>query len=851
LPKAHLSSVITLIFISHGFLMNSQHSDKSSSLLSVFILLIFFISGFCALVYEVAWLKVLSLVFGVTSLATATTLASFMAGLGLGSYFLGRAADSVRRPLRLYGLLEIGIGVFAFLMPSIFSGLDVIYGFVYTNVTSSYLWLSVIRLVLSFTVLLIPTFFMGGTLPVITRYLVRKHEELGKKISQLYFINTLGAVCGALAAGFVLLYYLGVAESAYLAGAINLLIGFIFIFLDKRDTAQLVNEEQGRISKDAAASSDSDTRLILWVIGISGFCSLAYQVIWARSLVYILDNTAHAFTTMLVAFLLGLALGSLAVSRWLDKTKNPALILGVTEIGIGIFGMVSIPLFMNWGAGIGGGLSGELVFPTDNQTTWAFIRLLRSLSVMLLPTFLMGMTIPLATSIYSRAHAVIGDAVGKVYAVNTIGSVVGSFAAGLLLIPMLGVYGSSVFIGVINTVIGLSIILNHRFATSGNKIKVTALVTLPALVIFSFLISRGNITLSSIVESQFPTTLLFYKEGVAATVKVYEEAERKDDKVIVSKTISINGFPVAGTIASHVDGQKTLGNLPFLLSSVESPRVNIIGFGAGGSAWASTLYNTTVVDLVELVPDVINGARHIPEVNHGAMDSSKVNIIYDDGRNYLNRVQKTYDIISVDATSPKSAGSGSLYSLEFYKAAEKRLSDEGIMIQWMPYHLMTEADVKMIARTFQSVFPNATLWFSFTRHYYVMIGTKKELRINFERLNKLVSDSKVQGELNEVDSSDAYDVLAAFLMSADGLARYVGEGPLNTDNHPLLEYDPATIYLDSDKPVIANLNSTRNLREKSFQFLDVPPGSAESVRLALEERIAATPIESYWPQYMR
>jgi hypothetical protein len=109
----------------------------------------------------------------------------------------------------------------------------------------------------------------------------------------------------------------------------------------------------------------------------------------------------------------------------------------------------------------------------------------------------------------------------------------------------------------------------------------------------------------------------------------------------------------------------------------------------------------------------------------------------------------------------------------------------------------------------------------------------------------------VQGELNEVDSSDAYDVLAAFLMSADGLARYVGEGPLNTDNHPLLEYDPATIYLDSDKPVIANLNSTRNLREKSFQFLDVPPGSAESVRLALEERIAATPIESYWPQYMR
>jgi spermidine synthase len=262
---------------------------------------------------------------------------------------------------------------------------------------------------------------------------------------------------------------------------------------------------------------------------------------------------------------------------------------------------------------------------------------------------------------------------------------------------------------------------------------------LPALIVFAFLISRGNITLSSIVESQFPNNILFYKEGVAATVKVYEEEERKDNRLVISKTISINGFPVAGTIASHVDGQKTLGNLPFLLSSVDSPRVNIIGFGAGGSAWASTLYPTTVVDLVELVPDVISGARNIPEVNHGAMDNSKVNIIYDDGRNYLNRTKKTYDIISVDATSPKSAGSGSLYSLEFYKSATQRLSDDGIMIQWMPYHLMTEADVKMIGRTFKSVFPEATLWFSFTRHYYVMIGTKKELKINFERLQKLAA----------------------------------------------------------------------------------------------------------------
>ncbi len=810
---------------------------------------VFLLSGACALVYEVVWLKTLNVVFGVTTLATATTLAAFMAGLGLGSFYLGRAASSVTRPLRLYGILELGIGIFAFLMPLVFMALDQFYDFIYQNISTNYLLISSVRLILSFAVLIPPTFLMGGTLPIVTKYLVSDNSQLGKRLGELYFINTLGAVVGTLSAGFFLMYYFGVREAAYLAGVINLAIGLLFLRLDRKFDSSIDTTQKTKMEESRTAGAEAISKVILITICISGFCSLAYQVLWSRALVYILDNTTHAFTTMLTAFLIGLALGSILVTRWLDKTARGIFILGLIEIGIAASALISIPIFMNLGATFGGTTSGELVFPTDNQYLWASIRFARSMIVMIVPTILMGMTIPIATRLYGALGGVVGEAVGRVYSANTLGSVFGAFCAGLILIPAFGVYGSIIIAAVINVVLGL-VLFFYAEPPREKRIYSALFIGVPVLCVAVWF-SREPILLSSLVERQLPNEILFYKEGVAATVKVYKESESSNTGVKETKTISINGFPVAGTIASHIDGQKTLGNLPFLLSSVDSPRVNIIGFGAGGSAWASTLYQTSVVDLVELVPDVISGARHIPEVNHGAMDNPKVNIIYDDGRNYLNRTKKTYDIISVDATSPKSAGSGSLYSLEFYKSAAQRLSDDGIMIQWMPYHLMTEADVKMIGRTFKSVFPEATLWFSFTRHYYVMIGTKKELKINFERLQKLVADSKVQGELNEVDASDAYDVLATFLMSADGLARYVGEGPLNTDNHPLLEYDPATIYLDSDKPVIANLNSTRTLREKPFRFLDVPVASAEAVRLALEERIAATPIESYWPQYMR
>ncbi len=335
------------------FSINRQKTTGTRFLLPI-ILILFFFSGASALVYEVVWMKMLTVVFGATALAISTTLASFMAGLALGNYWFGRLVDRSHRPLLIYALLEFGIGIFAFIMPAIFSLLDGIYIFVYQDITQNYIGLSLIRFVLSFVILLIPTTLMGGTLPVITRFLFRRSGHLGERVSQLYSVNTLGAVVGTFAAGFFLIAALGIHEAAYLAGAINLLIAIVMVALDRKYSAKSEdNNQKSIVASDALTGNNHSNqlftprlaRLALWAIGISGFCSLAYEVLWVRALVFILDNTSHAFTTMLSAFLFGLALGSLVVARWVDSTRRLFIIFGIVEVFIGFFALLSIMTF--------------------------------------------------------------------------------------------------------------------------------------------------------------------------------------------------------------------------------------------------------------------------------------------------------------------------------------------------------------------------------------------------------------------------------------------------------------------------------------------------------------------------
>lgn len=811
------------------------------------ILVLFFLSGACGLVYEVVWMRMLTLIFGATAFATSAILASFFAGLALGSLTFGRAADRSRNPLALYALLEAGVAVFAFLMPVLLAGVTAVYVAVARSADPGFYTLSLIRLVLSFLVLLLPTTLMGGTLPVIVKFLVRRRDRLGLAVGRLYAVNTFGAVLGAFAAGFVLILTIGVRETAYLAGAVNLAIAGMAFYLSRsvRQTeegaaATAVDGRQAGVSgagtaaapeagaagpgtgdDQAATITPSLARLALWAVGLSGLCALALEVLWTRALVYYLDNSTHAFTTMLTAFLLGIALGSAVVTRFVDRRVPLVAAFGLVEVLIGFFALLAIPILAKSTpvlSGMGSETINAMLF-----WKWTGLRFVRSLTVMLIPTILMGMTVPLVAKIYTRQLGRLGASLGRVYAMNTVGGVVGSLVAGFVLVPVLGVSHSIVLVAGISVGIGAVLLLADP-VPADRRTLAAALAS--AVVVFGVgaWFARGQMVFASYRERADGAQVLSYDEGIGSTVKVYRNKEG-------DKLLSIDGFPVAGTSLGMLDAQESLGNLPLLLSNAPSPRVNLIGFGVGGASWEVLQYDVTRVDCVELVPAVIRAAKWFPDVNHGVLDRPRYNLIMGDGRNYALATDSTYDVISVDATSPQMAGNGSLYTLDFYKLVRSHLSPKGLAVQWLPFHLLSDDQVRMTARTFMEAFPHTTLWFSPLRSLGLLVGTRDRLQIDVQALGRKLQRPGVRQQLARVGVTEPVDVLAWFVTGQDGLAKYTAGARVNTDDHPYLEFTPAWSYFFATRYGAQNMYNFGVARQSVAPWLVNTGDSASTAAL--------------------
>ncbi|UCC83743.1 MAG: fused MFS/spermidine synthase, partial [Gemmatimonadota bacterium] len=491
------------------------------------ILALFFLSGACGLVYEVVWMRMLTLIFGATAFATSTILASFFAGLALGSFYFGRVIDKGRNPLLVYALLEAGIGVSAFLMPLLFSGLTAVYVGISQLYDISYYQISLLRFALAFSVMLVPATLMGGTLPVMVKFFARRRERLAWNVGHLYSMNTFGAVVGTLSAGFVLILMLGVRESAYVAGVVNLLIAGTVLALTWRlgirqeasgDVPKSVEEP---VESGGEAFSSKLALLALWAVGISGFCALALEVFWTRALVFFLDNSTHAFTTILTAFLLGIAIGSFIIARFIDTRKKLLAWLGILEVLIGLFAILAIPILSNL-TPVFQSMAGSSV---DSMLQWKWIgmRFAKTLAVMLVPCVLMGMTFPLVSKIYTRNVRAVGRALGDVYSVNTIGGVLGSVAAGFVLIPSLGVQNGIMLIAGINVIIGGVLILYEPLINNETRIKAVVGLGLLFILFGTLYVTQGPTTLTSYYEGIEDPEVLSYDEGIGGTVKVYQD----------------------------------------------------------------------------------------------------------------------------------------------------------------------------------------------------------------------------------------------------------------------------------------------------------------------------------------
>ena len=766
---------------------------KHTSRFQATVLVLFFLSGATGLVYEVVWHRMLVLVFGSTAFATATILASFMFGLALGSFCFGRLADRYREPLKVYAYLEAGIGVFAILFPFILSGVTTVYVAVYQHFDTTFYLFSLLRFLLSFLILVIPSFLMGGTLPVLSKLFVRDFGRLGSGIGSLYGTNTLGAVVGTFSAGFLLIILFGAKETTYIAAAVNILVAGAAFGLSRFSPLQHQDNKPTESSPD---NREPDRPryppyvyvVILAVYGLSGFCALAYEVLWTRVLIFYVHSTTYAFTIMLSSFLLGIALGSLVFGRLIDKTKQHLTLLAFIEVLIGLFAILSIWEFSK--------LNELMVSLTDRLPSWQMFVLARYVGaflIMFIPTLLMGIAFPLASKIYSQNQDRLGKYVGNIYSVNTVGSVLGSIVAGFVMIPLLGITNSIILVASLNLILGIVILLSNPVMRRTRKFAALASIAVIIPVAGLAIPSDRPLGLYSrpFRDLQEGGKVLFYDEGIGATVTVHQLPPDPVDKQVY-KLLEVDGVNVAGTLPILRLSQKLQGHLPVLLykaSTGNDPRnVFLLGMGTGASSYAATRHRIERLDILEIVSAEIDALAYFREINGDILNEPKVRIRIDDARNYLLATREEYDVIESDTIHPEQ--NANLFSREYFELARERLSEHGVFSVWLPMYGMSEETFMILIKTFHSAFPHVTVWYASsqpTRHA-LLVGSKKKLKIDFGLLQEELAYPAVRESLAEVGLDDVFTVLGSFITDESRLGGYVADSLVSTDNHPYLAY---------------------------------------------------------------
>jgi len=740
-------------------------------LINTFIPFIFFVSGFCSLVYEIIWMKKLSLVFGITIIAISSVLAVFMAGLAVGSFFFGRLVDRSSNPIIIYALLEIGIGFYALFTPLLIKGIAFVYFRFYPFFSFNEIILNIFRLSSTFVVLFVPTLLMGGTLPAVGKSFISENRFVGRRMGLLYFINTLGGAFGSFLAGFFLLGMLGVESTTILTGFVNITIGAVVILIFRLcSSSQSFLKEKIRDVKEEV-SKFVYPKSVIWIILIvfllSGFSGLSYEVLWSRLLVFVIGSHIYAFTIILTTFLTGLAVGGILFGRVADG-KNRALVASFLQIIIGIFGIILIFIFYY----LPSLFEKMATLVGESWLKLTIIEFIVCFAIMIFPTILMGGMFPLVVRSSTPEIKILGRRVGLSYMLNTFGSIGGSISSGFFLIPWIGIRNSILSIAFLNILAGslLLYLLTSKFT------RIFSLGIIGSLITFLVFFTPSYTVFQPIREGE---KILYYKEGSAGTVSVIQK--QNDYKVL-----TINGLEEVPSDYASLQTFRLLGHLPLLIHP-SAKDVLVVSFGAGIATGAVAQYPVERITSVELCPEVVEAAASFFSLeNNYVLKDPRLKLIIQDARNYLSTTKEKYDVITADATHPSSGDSWVLYTKEFYELCRNRLKDGGIMCQWLPLHWLSPMDYKILLKTFLSIFPHTTLWF--TGSYTIMVGSNEKMAIDYSLLKQKMKQDKIIKDLQKVNIDSPFALLACFLMGEEKLTHFVEGSPINTDDKPYAEF---------------------------------------------------------------
>ena len=812
------------------------------------ILLCFFLSGACGLLYEVVWIRMLVLVIGSTTFAVSAAVISFMAGLALGSYVFGRAVDRFRGGLLFYAILEVAIGVYAVFVPHLLDRTVVIYQAAYERFGVSFYAASLLRFAVAFTILLVPTCLMGGTLPVLSRYCARRREQIGGRVGLLYALNTLGATLGAFLTGFFMLPRLGVSHTVAVAAAVNVGLGVLAFLLwlgDRRAgraPAPVASPQRLDDTRAVVELPPKNVTLVLIAFAVSGFCGMVYQVAWSRVLTLIIGSSVYGVTTILVTFLLGLGVGSLLCSGAVARGQCRSFHLGVLLVFIGLSSLGTVFLFQDlpyWFLDCFGRIGGrhDLLLLTNFAL---------SLAVMLVPALLLGMTFPVVVGIYANEVRAVGTRVGEAYCVNIIGAIMGSFAAGFVLVPFLGVQSTVLIAIAADFLFGLALVVRSsdcRFLTKGVLtigVITCAVAGLRSLPPWNRLLMSSGVYHYARALNQIPDEalrafysgegdeVLSYAEGMTAAVCV---AERRTG----ARYMRINGKVDAST--GDLTTQILLAHIPLLLKP-GGQQVMVVGYGTGMTVGSALCYPLESLECAESEAEVVRASLHFNHVNNGPLKDERLALKLCDARNYLLVTDRQYDVIISHPSNPWITGVSNLFTRDFLELAASRLVPEGVFCQWFQIYSLSTESLRVLMATFQSVFPHVFV-FASEEGDVIVTGSRQPLTLDGARLAVQLSDPSVKADLARIGVGSAADLLGRFLLGTPEMMPFIEGARINTDDNALIEFaTPKTIH----EPTIEhNLAELRRLGLGAvLSHLERPPDdkAQRAARLLSMARVA-------------
>ncbi len=762
--------------------------------------LLLVVSGAAALIYQVLWIKQLTLIVGVDVYAVTTGVSAFFAGLALGGLLIGRWADRVARPLRLYAVLEIGVAVVGVVMTialahtaSLFATLE--------QQSSILAW------VLVFLMVGLGPFLMGGTLPAMVRSLQLTADRIGTGGGWMYAANTAGAIIGALVCSFLLIPAFGIHGSALTAAAIGVFAAAGGFWLDRFAPVQTDVEQPSHatpLAKSAAAA--------MLFYAVAGGLALGYEVVWSQSIVQFMSTRSFAFSVMLATYLAGLALGAALFARWADRIRDPWGVFGLLISAAGLVAILEIFLLGPWLPALQAMGDHAAYALTGSRLIGMCTRFaIASLYFVLIPTLLLGAAFPAALKlIVDSGH--VGRDIGKVVALNTFGGIVGTVIVGFVLVPQFGLVKTLAILAVLAALLGLMATLR---GVCGFRYARRAAIGIIIMTIATAALTPSD-RLAGLLASTRGGKVVFYEEGKGGTVAVLEQSAGQKR----FRRLYIQGVSNTGDTLPSLRYMRLQALLPLIILNGEPKSALVIGLGTGITSGALLRFPGLEQRVVsELLPEVLKASNSF-KGNFGASTDPRLDVRLRDGRRELLSNAQTYDLITLEPPPPSAAGVANLYSTDFYALARSRLRPGGLVAQWLPLPTQNDEDTRALVRSFLDIYPHASLWTT-ELHEMLLVGSLEPVDLDVPRIIERVSRPEVASALREVGISSAAALMATWMTDRAGLEAYAGNVLPVTDDQPRIEYADwvRPDELQRVLPKLIELRTDPPLRHADMTFL--------------------------------